>query len=128
MHVIFADSIDGGIEAILIVFGGLAISALALCALVPAWLGNLVLTFTLAVPALICGLAVTLYFAWGYLKDGLNDPSYELRDFMLPWVFMAGPALTTSSLALFVLWLKRRGMKPSRLTATPPEEVKNAPE
>jgi hypothetical protein len=111
MHVILADSIDGGIEALLFVLGGLAVSALALCALVPAWLGQRALTFTLAVPAFICGLAVTVYFVWGYLKDGLNDPNSDLRDFIFPWIVMAGPALATSSLAVFVLWFKRRGTK-----------------
>jgi len=106
MNVMLADSIDGGILAFLIVCGGLAASLLALCALVPASFGNRTLTFILTAPAFACGLLITLYFAYGYVRDGLHNPDFELRDFTLPWAFMAGPSLATSFAAAFVLWLK----------------------
>ena len=106
-----ADSIDGGILAFLFVCGGLATSLVALVALVPASQGNRRLTLILIAPASICGLLFTVYFACGYVKDGLHDPSYELSDFILPWAFMAGPALVTSLIAIFVVWLKRTKAK-----------------
>jgi len=102
-----ADSIDGGILMILFLFGGPVAALLALFALVPAWRGDWSSTFILAGPAFVCGLAVTLCFTCGYIKDDIHEP----RNFFLLWVIMAGPAITTSLLAVFVLWFRRARMK-----------------
>lgn len=107
MNVMLADSIDGGILAMLLVCGNLVTAVLALCALVPASHGNRTMTFTLAAPAFVCGLLITLYLIYGYVRDGLHDPDCDLSDFMIPWAVMAGPALVTSLFAAFVLWRKQ---------------------
>jgi len=107
MHIMLADSIDGGILAILVFGGGLVAAVVALAGLVPAWQGNRVVTLVMIAPAFVCGLVITIYCVHGYVTEGLHNPDYELRDFMLPWVFLAGPPLTTSLLAFCVLCYKR---------------------
>lgn len=107
MHILLADSIDGGILAILFVLGGLVASVLALIALVPAFQGSWKQALVFCSPALIYGLGMTVYFLYGYLTDGLHDPDAEPRDFILPWAFMAGPALATGLLAILVARRKR---------------------
>ncbi|HXC36403.1 MAG TPA: hypothetical protein VNV43_11045 [Candidatus Acidoferrales bacterium] len=117
MHTMLADSIDGGILAILIFLGGLVTAVLALCALVPAWQGNRASTFTLAGPAFVFALLATCCLAYWWVKEGANDSAPDpdsklgLRDFIAVWVIMAGPALVTSSLAICVLWLRRLKVK-----------------
>ena len=110
--VMLADSIDGGIQAMLIICGSLATAVLALCALGPASRGNRKLAFILAAPALVFGLLTTFYLLYGYVRDGLHDPDSDLSDFMAPWACMAGPALLTGFAATLVLWLKKA--KPKR--------------
>ena len=107
MPVIFAEALDGWLFAAALMFGGLAASLLALGALFPAWRGNRSLTFALAAPAIIVVLLVTLWIGYGYVTDGLRDPSFSVSDFMMPWLFLAGPSLATSLLAILVLWFRK---------------------
>jgi hypothetical protein len=108
MHPILAENIDGWLFGAAVLFGGLIASVLALCALVPARQRNRRLTFTLAAPALVVGLLVTLWAGYGFITDGLHDPDYSVSDFAIPWLVMAGPSFATSLLAIIVLGLSTR--------------------
>ena len=33
---------------------------------------------------------MTLWTAYGFVTDGLRDPSYSLSDFLIPWLMIAG--------------------------------------
>jgi len=111
MHVILADSIDGGILAILIFGGGLAAALLALAGLFPAWHGSKLAALCLIAPAFIAGVAVTCWLAY-CSKDVGHDPDFEfVHDILMPWIFLAGPALFTSLLAALVLLLRSRKIK-----------------
>lgn len=107
MHPILADSIDFGVLMILLMGGGLAVSVLALIALIPAWQGSRAGTLVLAGPGFIWGVAATIFCAWGFVHDGLGDPNFELMDFLGPWIVLAGPSLATSLLAVGCLWFRR---------------------
>ncbi|HTR41981.1 MAG TPA: hypothetical protein VMH87_10240 [Pseudomonadales bacterium] len=109
MHIILADSIDGGILMILLLGCGLAVSVLALLALIPAWQGSIPGTLVLAGPAIIAGIAATVYCLWGLFQDG--SAGFELRDFLLPWTCLAVPPLATSLIAIFCLWQRRARAK-----------------
>lgn len=109
---ILADSIDGGILALLFLGAGLVASVLALGGLFPASKGNKLLTFCLITPALIVGVSVTIWLGVGYVKENLHDPDFEFgHDLLMPWIFLAGPAFAASLLGMLVLWVKRRNMK-----------------
>lgn len=109
MHVMLADSIDGGIFAILVLFCGFAASLLALAGLVPAWRGNKTGTIVLVLPALVAGLVITCWFGGGYIKDGLHDPESDFaHDFLMPWIVLSGAPFGTALLGIFVLWCRRR--------------------
>ena len=104
MHIVLADSIDGGILAILTLGGGLVASLLALGGLVPAAKGNKLLTFFMIVPALIAVASITVMSVYSYFTSDRHDPDFSLgEDFILPWLFLAAAPLLTSSLAAFVL-------------------------
>src|SRR5438552_7113897 len=108
MNVIIAENLNGWLFAAMIFFGGIIASLLALGALFPASCGKRSLTFTLAGPAFIAGILITLWFGYGYITDGLHDPDYSPRDFLMPWLFLAGPPLATSLLALLVFWSRNK--------------------
>ena len=59
MNVMLADSIDGGIFAILVLLLGGGASVVALIGLVPAWQGNRPVTFLVVSPAIIAAIAIT---------------------------------------------------------------------
>jgi hypothetical protein len=108
MHIILADSIDGGILMILLIAIGLAVSVLALIALIPAWQGSRAGTLVLAGPAFICGIAATLYCVWwSFFGAGLGDRD-DRGMFLALWAILAGPPLATSLLAVICcLWRRR---------------------
>ncbi|HZV34374.1 MAG TPA: hypothetical protein VFB72_07325 [Verrucomicrobiae bacterium] len=108
MHVMLADSIDGGIFAILVLFCGFAASLLALIALVPAARGNKPATFVLVLPALLVGLAITYWLGAMYIKDGLHQTGSEFRDMLMTWIVLSGAPFGTTLLSILVLWYKRR--------------------
>src|SRR5215469_9355808 len=110
-HVILADSFDFGGLIILLVGGGLALSVLALIALIPAWQGSRAGTLVLAGPALFFGIAATLYFAWGFLRYDMSNANFELMDILGPWIVFAGPPLASSLLAVICLWFRRARIK-----------------
>ena len=109
-HVILADSIDGGILMILLIGCGLAVSVLALIALIPAWQGNRSGTLVLAGPAFLAGIAATIYCLWCFfdLKPADRD---ESGMFLAVWVILAGPPFATSLLAGICLWFRRARVK-----------------
>lgn len=115
MHAILADSIDGGILAILVFLGGLVTAVLALCALVPAWQGNRTQTFILAGPAFVVAVVITCCVAYWFVQQASNHPDPDskvgFRDFVGMWIILAGPAFVASSLAGCVLWLRRVRIK-----------------
>lgn len=107
-HVILADSIDGGILMILLIGCGLAVSVLALIALVPAWLGNQAATLVLAAPAFLAGIAATIYCVWGFFFDGPKEQDdLGLGLFLTVWIILAGPPFATSLLAGICLWFRK---------------------
>jgi hypothetical protein len=108
MHPILAENLNGWLFAAALFFGGLLASILALCALIPAARRNRARTLALAAPALIVGLLVTLWTGYGFITDGMRDPSYSLRDFFTPWIMFAGPPLACGLLAVAVLWIRIR--------------------
>ena len=90
-------------------FGGLALSVLALVALFPTSKGNRSATLVLAAPALILGVILAGWRVQGYLGYRPTDPSYNpTPDFVMDLLIMAGPSLLPSSLAVAVLLYKRR--------------------
>jgi hypothetical protein len=108
MHFILAENFNGLGYVMLGLAAAVLASLLALFALAPASRGNRPATLAMAAPAFLIGLALTAAVCYGFVTDGLHDPDYELRDFLAPWLVMAGPPLATSLLALTVLWLRRR--------------------
>lgn len=110
MHCILAEDIGPWLLAAGALFGGLGLSVLALGALLPAWKGHRLLTLALAVPAFLLGIVVTLWLGFGSLAE-IHDPDFEFgHDLFLPWLFMAGPSLVTSVLAVTVLCIRRNRM------------------
>jgi hypothetical protein len=107
MHPIFAEALGGWIFAAAMMFGGLAASLLSLGALFPAWRGDRLRTITFVAPAFIVTLLVTLWIGYGYITDGLRDPRFSISDFMMPWLFLAGPSFATTLLAILVLWFRK---------------------
>lgn len=111
-HVILADSIDGGILMILLIGCGLAVSVLALIALIPAWQGNRSGTLVLAGPAFLAGIAATIYCLWGFFFDGPKEQNdLGLGVFLAVWLILAGPPFATSLLAGICLWFRRAKVK-----------------
>ena len=108
MPSILAENLDGWLFGAALFFGGLLVSILALVALVPAARRNRAGTFALAAPALVVGLLITLWVGYGFITDGLRDPDYSIRDFLTPWLVMAGPPLACGLLAVAVLIFRTR--------------------
>ena len=108
MHGILAENIDGWLIGAAAFFGGLLASVLALCALVPACQRKRAATFALAAPAFVVGVLATAWVGYGYITTGLHDSEYDVSDFLIPWLCMAAPSLTTSLLAVLVLGLCMR--------------------
>ncbi len=63
-------------------------------------------------PAFAVGLMVTAWLGYGYVTNGMHDSDSDfVQDFLMIWMFLAGPALATSLLTACVLWSKRRKMR-----------------
>jgi len=108
MGVILAEDIGGWLVAAAALFGGLAASVLALCALIPAFKRNLLLTLVLSAPALVLGIDVTVWLGYGFVSSGPPDSDFDLaHDLIMPWTMMAGPSLVTGLLAMAVVLYKR---------------------
>jgi hypothetical protein len=108
MRVILADSIDGGIFALLVLLAGLAASLLAILALFPAAHGKKAATLLMAAPAFSAGVVVTIWLASMYLKEGDSGDLEFWSDCLAPWLLFAGPSFGTSLLAGLILWSRRR--------------------
>jgi hypothetical protein len=108
MHPILAENLNGWLFAAALFFGGLLASILALVALVPAAQRDRARTLALAAPALVVGLLVTLWVGYGFITEGMHDPSYSIRDFLTPWLMLAGPPLASGLLAVAVLWVRTK--------------------
>jgi hypothetical protein len=107
MHIILADSIDGGILMILLMGGGLAVSVLALIGLIPAWQGSRSGTLVLAGPAFIAGIAATIYCVWwGFFGAGPGDRG-DWGTILGLWAILAGPPFIASFLTVLCLWFRR---------------------
>ena len=108
MAPILAESLDGWLYAAAAFFGGLIASALALCALIPAWQRNGRLAFALAAPAMVVVVLVTVWVGYGFITYGLRDPDSSPVDFAILWLLFAGPPLAASLLASVVYWFRTR--------------------
>jgi len=108
MNVMLAEDIGGWLVAAAALFGGLAVSVLALVALIPAFKRKLPLALILATPALVLGIVVTVWLGYGFVSSGPPDSDFEIgHDLIMPWAVMAGPSLATSLLAITVVCYKR---------------------
>jgi hypothetical protein len=107
MHLILAENFNGLGYVMLGCLVALLVSLVALAALVPASRGNRQATLAMAAPAFVIGVLLTLAMGYGFITAAMRDPDYELRDFAVPWLVIAGPPLGTSLLAVAVLWLRR---------------------
>ncbi len=103
MQIILAESLNGWIFAHFLTLGGLFASLLALGAIIPAWKRHRLRAVTLAAPAFIVVVLVTLWAAYEYFTVGLGDPDVSLSDYSEPWLFLAGPSFATGVLAMLVL-------------------------
>ena len=108
MRVILADSIDGGILAILVLLAGLAAVLLALFALFPAAHGKKVATLLMAAPAFLAGVTATILQGCAYVQSEDRSDFEFWSDGLMPWVLFAGPSFAASLLAVLVLWSRRR--------------------
>src|SRR5262245_23751802 len=118
MQVMLAEDIGGWILAGCVLFGGIALSILALGALIPAWKGHRAITLVLATPAFVFGVIATGWLIHNHLNTP-SVPSYYARaDFVATSMFMAGPSLVTSLLSVTVLWYKRRTKRNPDMEAT----------
>ena len=107
MTIMLAEDLTGWGIAALLFFGGAFASLLALGALVPASRGKRRLTITLIAPAIIIVILTTCYFSYIYTLNKVHDHEEVMENYVHPWLIMAGPALVTSLLTGFVLWLNR---------------------
>ena len=103
MQIILAESLDGWIFGAFLILGGLFASLLALGAIIPAWKRHRLRAVTLAAPAFIVVVLVTLWTTYEYFAIGFGDPDTSLSDFLGPWLFLAGPSFATGALAMLVL-------------------------
>ncbi len=103
-----ADSIDGGILALLVLLVALATAGVAMFGLIPALQGKRLLTFVMVSPAIIAVVATVLWIGSGFFTGGQHFPNGPLSDYFGPWLFYAGPPLVASCAVLVVLWFRRR--------------------
>jgi hypothetical protein len=75
---------------------------LALAAIVPAWQRRRLRAITLAAPAFIVVVLVTLWATYEYFTIGAGDPDTSFSDFAAPWFFLAGPSFLAGVLAILV--------------------------
>jgi LPXTG-motif cell wall-anchored protein len=108
MNVMLADSIDGGIFAILVLLLGGGASVIALIGLVPARQGNRAVTFLVVSPAIIAVIAITGWLGYGCFTEVRSDPEARFTDLLAPWVILAGLPVITSGTTLLVLWRRRK--------------------
>ena len=109
MNVMLADSIDGGIFAILVLLLGGGASVMALIGLIPAWRGNRSVTFLVVSPAIIAAIAITGWLGYDFFFSGDKASSdIDIMDFIGACVILAGLPFVASGATLLVLWYRRR--------------------
>ncbi len=111
MQIILAESLDGWLFGGFLMLGGL----FAVIARIGCDCSRLAATptsrITLAAPALIVVVLVTLWATYEYFTIGVGDPDMSFSDFAAPWCFLAGPSFCAGVLAMVVLLFRgRRGM------------------
>ena len=109
MNVMLADSIDGGIFAILVLLVGGIVSVIALIGLVPARQGNCPITFLVVSPAAIAVIVITGWLGYQFFLTGdKTDDDRNITDFIGTWVILAGLPFVASGITLLVLWRRRK--------------------
>jgi hypothetical protein len=106
MHIILADSIDGGVLLFLFLIVGGITSLIALIGLSAAWKGARASTMRMILPAIVCWVVITIHFVSVYVKYGLHDPKYNVKDLMFMWVFVSGAPFAASAITFCVLGLR----------------------
>lgn len=107
MNIILADSIDGGIFIFLLLIVGGITSLIALIGLGAAWKGERVSTILMIFPAVVCWLAITIYFICLCARYGLHDPHFDVKDQIFMWMFVSAAPLATSAITFCVLGYRR---------------------
>src|ERR1700722_13212834 len=109
MNVMLADSIDGGIFAILVLLLGGIASIIALIGLVPARQGNRPLAFLGVSPAASGVIVITGWLGYQFFFTGYKtDGDINIMDFIGSWVILAGLPFVASGTTLLVLWRRRK--------------------
>jgi hypothetical protein len=108
MHPILADVQGDWLTAAGLLLGGICTSLLALGAVIPAWRGKRPLTFVLAAPAFLLGVAATFWLGSGNRMGRSDTVEQTGGDAVAVWMLMAGAPLFTSLLVVSVLFLRRR--------------------
>jgi hypothetical protein len=111
MNIILADSIDGGIFIFLLLIVGGITSLIALIGLAAAWKGDRAATILMIFPAVVCWLAITIYFICLCAKYGLHDPHFDVRDQFFIWMMVSGAPLATSAITFCVFGFRRAKAK-----------------
>jgi hypothetical protein len=104
----FAEDIGGWLVAGALLFGGLGATGIALCAIIPAWRGRLLLTLALVSPALLMVVLTTCYLAQSYFRRADHNREEIIDNYVQPWFFMAFLPLITSVVVLSIASYKRK--------------------
>ena len=109
MNMMLADSIDGGIFAILVLLLGGGASVIALIGLVPARQANRAVTLLMVSPAIIAAIAITGWLGYDFFLSGDKaSGDRNIMDFIGAWVILTGLPFVASGTTLLVLWFRRK--------------------
>lgn len=108
MHVMLAESIDGGIFALLVILGELAAILLALVALIPAAHGHRLLVLLLIAPAILMVIFATCWLGQSFFSGDPEERHELASDALGMWFLFAFPPLLASVTSFSIAAYRRK--------------------
>jgi len=114
-----AESIDGGIFALLVILGEIAATVLALVALIPAARGNRALVVVLIAPAILMVICATCWLAQLYFAADPQERQEMGSDALQMWLLFALPPLLAGLTSFLTVCYRKKHQQSAGPEADP---------